>query len=157
MTDTQHLRKIISDAILAEAILAENRNDLFDLLDRLEAAEREAERNERDSGVYLASTAKAYRAIGYDKSDPDAADPAYIGEAVEKAIAELRARVEAAEREREIIRQDNEAHVARCYAAEAKAAEAERWKALAMEAEAEARKEQDEAKTRLKGAFDEVL
>lgn len=42
-----------------------------------------------ETGTILASIDKAYDAIGVDRSDPDAADPAYIGESVKKAIEKL--------------------------------------------------------------------
>lgn len=48
----------------------------------------EAESAERDTGWYLASIARAYTALGVDRSDPDAADPAYIGEHVERLVKE---------------------------------------------------------------------
>jgi hypothetical protein len=49
--------------------------------------------DDREIGTYLASIDRAYVAIGADPLEPDSQDPAYIGEAVERAVAALRAQV----------------------------------------------------------------
>jgi hypothetical protein len=56
--------------------------------------------DDREIGTYLASIDRAYLALGVDPLEPDSMDPAYIGEAVEKAIAALRAQVERLEDEK---------------------------------------------------------